>query len=148
MATEAEEMKNTWLRSGFRTWHVESEERSGRLLWRPQLAPLKRVIRSSWRGSLPVPTGQEHPYPQDTEKTPKRRRSLLQVTHSLCPNDTSPQMSTLHQTGFKTLKSNCFFRSSFPYEGPKIMSNLTLISILFSWCCHFNFQTQPRTLRG
>lgn len=40
--------------------------------------------------SLPVPTGQEHPYLQDTEKTPTRRHSLLQVTQSLCPNDTSP----------------------------------------------------------
>ena len=150
MATQAEEMKNTWQVGVQDLAYGLWGNRSGRSLWPPLLMPLKQVIRSSW-GGVPFPYLQER-----SILTPKSQRRLQHAgevsSRSLrasVPTTLLPERPLFIKPGSKTLKSNCFFRSSFPYEGPQVMLNLTLISILSScWCCRFNFQTQPRTLRG
>lgn len=129
MATEAEEMKNTW-QIGVQDLRMDFEEIEA---WRrPDAlpAPLKQAIRSSWGVFPSVPTVERASLPPSHREDSNTQEKSPPGHQSLCPNNTSPRTSTLHQTWLKTLKSNCFFRSSFPYEGPQVMSNLTLISIL------------------
>ena len=63
-----------------------------------------------------------------------------------------PQLSTLHRSSIKMLRFNHFIRSSFPYGGSHVMSDLDQINsyafLLLICLCQFNFQAPPGNLRG
>lgn len=114
----------------------------------PCSAPWGRSHDPRGEGLLPRTSGRGASLPE-RHREDSSMHAASWATQSLRPDDASPRTPMLHQTGLRTLTSDCFFRSPFPYEGPQVVSDSTLISILFScWCRHFNFQIQPRTLTG
>lgn len=86
----------------------------------PFCSPLKQLIKLSCEKCPPMPGGKEHPYSKDKRIS----RRILTKVHSvyytcliLWFTIFLQDFPLFNKPSIKILRSNCFFVSSFPYEG-------------------------------